>query len=164
MQNGYAARAYGQNARSVGTPRNVEYQAFQRVTAMLQAAARGDYAEADRLSAILKNNQLWATLSADLLSDGNALPLELRAELVSLAEFARKTGLAAMAGRAGLDELIEINTAIMRGLRGDASAPGSQTAVSQAGVSQAAVSQAAVSPPPHAAQTGAVASAPQTAP
>jgi flagellar protein FlaF len=40
-------------------------------------------------------------------------------QLVSLAEFVRRHSLAVLGGRARIGALIDINTAIMKGLRGD---------------------------------------------
>ncbi|MEL6979531.1 MAG: flagellar biosynthesis regulator FlaF [Pseudomonadota bacterium] len=122
MQNAIAARAYSQTTRSVGAPRDVEYHAFQRITAMLRAADRDDATLQERAEAVLKNNKLWGRLAADLLSEQNALPDELRASLLSLAEFSRKHGLLAIKGDARIVDLIDINVMIMRGLRGETTA------------------------------------------
>ena len=65
---------------------------------------------------------LWGTLAEDLLQDGNQLPVPLRAQLISLAEFVRKHSLAVLGGRASVAALIDINTAIMKGLRGETEA------------------------------------------
>ena len=64
-------------------------------------------------------SKLWGTLAEDLLQDGNQLPVPLRAQLLSLAEFVRKHSLAVLGGRASVAALIDINTAIMKGLRGE---------------------------------------------
>ena len=48
--------------------------------------------------------------------------MPLRAQLISLAEFVRKHSLAVLGGRASVAPLIDINTAIMKGLRGDVEA------------------------------------------
>ena len=53
------------------------------------------------------------------MEDGNGLPIELRAQIISLAEFVRRHSLAVLGGRASVSALIDINTAIMKGLRGD---------------------------------------------
>ena len=46
----------------------------------------------------------------------------LRAQLISLAEFVRRHSLAVLGGRASVAPLIDINTAIMKGLRGEVEA------------------------------------------
>ena len=64
----------------------------------------------------------WGSGTAGIqgtISDANSLPVPLRAQLISLAEFVRRHSLAVLAGRARLGALIDINTAIMKGLRGN---------------------------------------------
>lgn len=134
--NADAARGYAASTSRIGTPRSVEHQAFQRVTSILSAARDDTVSIGKRAEAVYMNTRLWLTLAADLASPENALPAEVRAQLFSLAEFSRKHGLAVISGKASIDDLIAINTAIMKGLRGDggeaaaANAPsGAETAV-----------------------------------
>ena len=70
-------------------------------------------------AAVADNQRLWGALAEDLMSDANRLPAPLRAQLISLAEFVRRHSLAVLGGRAKLSALIDINTAIMKGLRGN---------------------------------------------
>ncbi len=56
------------------------------------------------------------------MQDGNKLPDALRAQLIGLAEFVRKHGMQVLAGKASIVPLIDINTSIMRGLRGNVEA------------------------------------------
>lgn len=118
-----AANAYTQTARSVGTPRDVEYQAFQRVTAMLTAASEPDAPFARVAEAVHLNTRLWAALAVDLASDGNGLAPALRAQLLGLAEFSRRHGSKILSGsldaQTALDDLTTVNASVMRGLRGD---------------------------------------------
>ena len=112
---------YGAAATMMRPARDVEYDAFSRVTGMLrQADPQGRGTEA--IAAVAKNNELWTILSADLMSPGNALPDEVKAGLLSLAGFSIRHGHAVMAGKATTDALIEVNTSIMKGLRGEAAA------------------------------------------
>jgi len=113
------ARA-GYDRNAVQTERGTEYALFAQVTARLKALDASDRAGFPVLAAAVADNQrLWGVLAEDLMSDGNRLPVALRAQLVSLAEFVRKHSLAVLGGRAGVETLIDINTAIMRGLRGN---------------------------------------------
>lgn len=118
-----AANAYSGAARSLGTPRDIEYQAFQRVIAMLNVAKAPDAAFARVAEAIHLNTRLWVTLASDLASTRNALPAELRGQLFGLAEFSRKHGSKILGEEVdvaeGIDDLISVNTAIMRGLKGE---------------------------------------------
>lgn len=107
---------YGTNA--VRTDRDNEYHVFSRVTAMMrEAVANGDrFAE---IEAVAKNNHLWSILSADLAGSNNGLPDEIRAGLLSLAQFSMRHGHAVLARKAAIDVLIDINMSIMKGLRGE---------------------------------------------
>ena len=100
------------------TARDAEYDVFSRVTRMLRHAAGGSHT--DLIQAVHKNNELWTILASDLASDGNRLPDQLRAGLLSLAAFALRHGHRALAGGAELAPLIDINLAVMRGLRQEA--------------------------------------------
>ena len=105
---------------TVRTARDTEYAVFAAVTRALGTADENDFPALAR--AVTDNQRLWGTLAEDLMSEGNALPLQLRANLISLAEFVRKHTMAVLGGRAGVAPLIDINTMIMKGLRGDVEA------------------------------------------
>lgn len=110
-------QGYGNAA--VRSARDTEYAMFSRVTSMLRSAsACGD--TGTQIEAVGKNNQLWTILAADLASEGNALPNELRAGLLSLARFSLRHGHAVLARKATVDALIDVNMSIMKGLRGKA--------------------------------------------
>ncbi|MCQ0969228.1 flagellar biosynthesis regulator FlaF (plasmid) [Paracoccus sp. TK19116] len=106
---------YGMNA--VRNPRDNEYEAFARVTRMMSNAQT----EIERITAVHKNNELWTTLAADLANPDNALPRSLRAELASLAIFSIRHGMAVIRRQAQVGALIDINRAILAGLRPEVS-------------------------------------------
>lgn len=112
-----ASAAYSQSAAPVRTSRDTEYEVFARITRRLRAAGQQDFPAL--VAALHDNQRLWATLAEDLASPGNALPDTLRAGLLNLAVFtARHTG-EVLNGRADTEVLVDINTAVMRGLRGE---------------------------------------------
>ena len=118
-----ARSAYGSASSSIRTGRDSEYAVFAQVTSALRAADEKDRAAFAHLArAVTDNQRLWSTLAEDLMSDDNALPLALRGQLISLSEFVRRHSLAVLGGRAGVAPLVDINTAIMKGLRGDVEA------------------------------------------
>ena len=76
-----AARAY-QSASAHRSPREQEADVFQRANGALRAAR--DQGPVPRIRAIADNRRLWMTV-LDLLRDpANALPVELRASIVSV--------------------------------------------------------------------------------
>jgi len=106
------------------TPRALEYELLARVTQAM-SSAWGTRKEnfAALMTAIDDNLRLWATLAADVAEPGNALPAPLRAQLFYLYEFSVHHSRAVREGSASVEVLVDINTAVMRGLRGDRGTP-----------------------------------------
>ena len=116
-----ATSAYGAARDAVLTPRQIEYRAFARVTHRLAAAAAepdGPGRFARLAEALHENTRLWGVLAADVALPGNQLPDELRAGIFALAEFSRRHGRMALDGEVSVDALIDVNRAVMKGLRG----------------------------------------------
>lgn len=119
------ARSLYSQARSLKHPRDLEYELFARVTARLDRAIAmaGPAAMPERFAALDENRRLWTVLAVDLAQPGNALPTELRARLMYLADYTLRTGEQILAGAPEamelLSSLVEINTIVMQGLRGE---------------------------------------------
>ena len=117
----HARAAYADPTDASRTPRDVEYRAFARATRALTETADAKGANYARLAdALTMNRRLWATLARDLADDGNGLPQALRAALLSLAQFVMTHTEQVLNGAETVQPLIDVNTAIMRGLRGQA--------------------------------------------
>jgi flagellar protein FlaF len=113
-----AKTAYAANKTPIRTPRSTEYDAFAHVTHRLRTAdARGTAGFADLAQALHANRRLWTLLAADVAEDGNGLPPDLRARIFYLAEFTTLHSRKVLRGDETAEALVEINTAIMRGLR-----------------------------------------------
>jgi flagellar biosynthesis activator protein FlaF len=118
-----ARSGYTAASTPIRTERGTEYAVFAQVTHRMKAVDPADRSAFPRLAqAVLDNQRLWSTLAEDLMLDSNALPVPLRAQLLSLAEFVRTHSLAVLGRRASIAPLVDINTAIMKGLRGNAEA------------------------------------------
>ncbi|WP_296426033.1 flagellar biosynthesis regulator FlaF [Yoonia sp.] len=114
-----ARQAYAPTQVSIRTERSVEAQLMSQITARLHQAATARPANFSSLVAALHDNRLmWTTLAADVASSENALPSPLRAQLFYLAEFAENHSRKVLRGEADATALIDINTAVMRGLNG----------------------------------------------
>ena len=112
----FSERAYGSPA--LRGARDMEYDAFSHVTRMLRQAPR----ECDgpgTVHAVARNNELWTLLASDLAHPENALPDQVKADLLSLAIFSLRHGQSVMAGKKTTDTLIEINLSVMKRLRGE---------------------------------------------
>ena len=119
-----AQKAYAPASPATHTERDVEYHAFAYVTGLMASAkdALGQPGGFARLSeAMFENVRLWLTLAADVADDANKLPRETRAQIIGLANFARNHMDKVLAKTAEIDPLIEVNLAVMKGLRGEES-------------------------------------------
>lgn len=113
-----AKRAYAETASSTRTARSIEYDLLARVTHRIKTAAQaGPNAYPKLVEALSDNQRLWTALAVDVADDGNDLPEELRARIFYLAEFVRVQTGKVLTKKARLGPLLEINAAILRGLR-----------------------------------------------
>ena len=114
-----ARRAYGQVAAPTRTPRGTEYEVIARITHRLKTGAlKGKIGFPALAAALNENRTLWSTLAVEVANPKNPLPADLRARIFFLAEFTLTHTSKVLAGTGSVSTLIEINTAIMRGLRG----------------------------------------------
>lgn len=97
--------------------RDIEYDVFSQVTRLLLQSSRDCRGNAT-IWAVSKNNELWTILAADLAAAGNRHDDDVKAGLISLALFSLKHGQGVLSGRETTDALIDVNLAVMKGLRG----------------------------------------------
>jgi flagellar biosynthesis activator protein FlaF len=119
-----AIATYGNPTTPARSGRNLEYDLLARVTQGLTRAAEthdGNYPAL--VSALDDNQRLWSTLAVDVAQEGNALPRQLRAQLFYLYQFTAEQTRRVLDGKGNVGVLIDINTAVMRGLRGNEAAP-----------------------------------------
>ena len=118
-----AQRAYAASTTTIKTPRAMEYEAIARITHDLKNAATRKKQDFPKFAeAVYRNNQLWTTLAANVADDANQLPAEVRAQIFYLAEFSKRHAAQVLAGAASVGPLLEVNTAILRGLRNEGTA------------------------------------------
>ncbi len=117
-------RGYAENAGSTRHLRRMEYDAFARVTSALREKAmssRKDFA--GYVDALHLNQKLWTALVVDLSDARNPLPEELKGSLIYLAEFTRQHTSKIFRENASVMPLLEINMAVMRGLKNEGPMP-----------------------------------------
>ena len=112
-----ASKAYRTDVSATRTPRRIELDIFARITSGLAAAASTDFPAL--AAAVDKNRRFWTHLATEVAGKDNGLPEDLRARLFYLAEFTSQHSSKVLAGSATVDPLVDINTAVMRGLKGD---------------------------------------------
>ena len=114
---------YARTDATLRPMRSIEYEALARATKQLSTAWPRRKEDFPALVAALNQNlQLWSTLAADVASTENGLPAPLRAQLFYLYEFSNQHSRGILEGRGSVEVLIDINTAVMRGLRGQGGA------------------------------------------
>ena len=110
-------QAYQNAARKTESPRQTEYRAFAVATrGLIDAASLPETEVGRRAEALAMNRRLWSLLASDCAAEGNSLPQQLRAQIISLAMFVDRHSSAVMRQGASLDVLVEINRSIMQGL------------------------------------------------
>jgi len=113
-----AQKAYSSATAPIRTPQSNEYQLISTITARLKTTARSRASGfASFVAALHENRRLWVMLAGNVADADNALPETLRARLLYLAEFTFQHTGQVLNGTAEADVLIDINTAVMRGLR-----------------------------------------------
>jgi len=117
-----ARLAYGRPDTELRNLRGVEYDLLARCTAALRAAEGCDANFSALAEAVDRNLRLWSTLAADVAGPENGLPADLKARLFYLYEFTAHQSRAVLERGGSAGVLVEINAAVMRGLRGEAAA------------------------------------------
>lgn len=108
--------AYKKTQTSVEDPRQSEYRLFTEVTrALMDARDNGDKGQGF-FSALDWNRRMWSTLSTDCGIEGNGLPDQLRAGIISLSIWVSKHSSAVAKGEESIEDLIKINRTVMEGL------------------------------------------------
>lgn len=110
-----ARKAYAPAQAHLRTSKSIEYQAFSEIIGRLKEASNSENFT-DLVAALHDNRTLWSILAADVADPDNALPPQLRAQIFYLAEFTLLQSSKILRGEAEVDALIDINTAILRGL------------------------------------------------
>ncbi|MEL6169667.1 MAG: flagellar biosynthesis regulator FlaF [Pseudomonadota bacterium] len=119
-----AHRAYAGARGPVTTSRGIEYKAFAKITRELRDAETvGAPGFARLASAVHANRRLWTLLAADVSDRQNGLPEALRARIFFLNEFTQHESRKVLRREATCAALIDINAAVMQGLRPEAGAP-----------------------------------------
>lgn len=111
-----AQRGYAPTAAPLKSARRAEYEVIARITSRMTAALKAkDFNKL--IHAMHENRTLWRKLAIDVADPANLLPDELRARLIYLAEFTEHHTRKVIAREVSATVLVEVNTAILRGLK-----------------------------------------------
>jgi len=99
--------------------KHIELQLFASITGKLRTLKNNDNQAltAEMAQAVLENAKLWNLLFCDLVSKNNELPMEIKNNLISLAEFTQNHTHKILRAEATADILVEINDSIILGLK-----------------------------------------------
>lgn len=104
-------------AQEIGaSPRGTEYRLMSQITAEMIAARDAGLAGAKLMPTLHRNRRAWSTFSNVCQATGNQLPDDLRARIISLAMFVDRHTTEVVCGREGVEDLIQLNRAIIDGL------------------------------------------------
>ncbi|WP_299652808.1 flagellar biosynthesis regulator FlaF [uncultured Tateyamaria sp.] len=113
-----ALKGYAEHAPSTKSDRRSEYEVIAKVTQQLRDRAvdakKNFPAYADALHA---NQRLWTALVVDVVDPQNPLPKELKSRIVYLSDFTRHHTRRILREKASVLPLLEINMAVLRGLK-----------------------------------------------
>jgi flagellar biosynthesis activator protein FlaF len=109
-------KAYQRAATQAESPRDLEYRAFGQVTAGLVRIKDMRNEPGQIGEALDANRKLWTLLSADCSLPENRLPLELRAQIISLALWVARYSSEVLRDGADIEPLVEVNKTMMEGL------------------------------------------------
>jgi flagellar protein FlaF len=110
-------QAYKTATARAENPREAEYRLFGQVTRALIEASETDVSQVTvRMDALDWNRRLWSALATDCADPDNAMPMALRAHIISLSLWVSRHTSAVMRREEEIEPLVEINRMIMQGL------------------------------------------------
>lgn len=113
-----ARAGYARALPTTRSAKSIEYDVVARVTAALRASAVKKGAQFPQFAAALHDNRrLWTALAVDVAQPGNLLPEQVKAQILYLAEFTHQHTSQILTKGASVRPLLDINTAILRGLK-----------------------------------------------
>lgn len=112
-----ARAAYRPDNIAIRTPSAIEHEAFMRVTRRLTLASGPGTSFPEIATALYENRRLWGVLAASVADPENALSSDIRARILFLADFTYIHSQKVLFEKASIDPLIDINSAMMAGLR-----------------------------------------------
>ena len=118
-------QAYQRAAEQAEGPKQTEYRLFGLVTRALMDAEQKDVSDhSGRMRALHRNRRLWTTLATDCANPDNRLPMQLRANIISLSIWVDKHTSRVIQKQDAIQPLIDVNRIIMQGLSGQMGGPG----------------------------------------
>jgi flagellar biosynthesis activator protein FlaF len=109
--------SYRRVQKAAESPRDAEYRLFAQVTSALLTVQDQHLRGPALVDALDWNRRVWSALSSDCSLPDNGLPGNVRGQIISLALWVSRYSSDVASGAAGVDALIDVNRAIMDGLK-----------------------------------------------
>ena len=118
MNSYHAQQGYKTVQREMNSDKAIELKVFISITSSLSQVDPKEIGGTAALAqALVDNAKLWKILFIDLVSPKNPIAMDLKQNLISLAEFTQLHTLKVLAGQADHQILIDINKSVISGLR-----------------------------------------------
>jgi flagellar protein FlaF len=118
MNSYHAQQGYKTVQREMNSDKAIELKVFISITSSLSQVDPAEIGGAAALAqALVDNAKLWKILFIDLVNPENPMPMDLKQNLISLAEFTQLHTLKVLSGSADKQILIDINKSVISGLR-----------------------------------------------
>jgi flagellar protein FlaF len=112
-----ALQAYQTTSARTESPRELEYRLFGFVTGeLMRVKAEGRENLQKFAEAVDRNRRMWSAFAVDCSGEGNELPKDLRATIMSLSMWVSRYSSEVIQDGADIEALIEINKSVMQGL------------------------------------------------
>jgi flagellar protein FlaF len=109
-------QAYQKTQQAAETPSQVEYRLLAQVTTALIKAEQLNPTDKEAVKTLDWNRRIWSTLATDCGIEGNQLPKDIRAGIISLSIWVSKHTSGVIRGNQKIAPLINVNRSIMAGL------------------------------------------------
>ncbi|AMO72633.1 flagellar biosynthesis regulator FlaF [Sphingorhabdus sp. M41] len=110
--------AYQSAMKIAETPRAAEHRLMREITGEMITAKESNAFGATLMHSLHRNREMWTVFAAACGTAENGLSDELRASIISLANWVDRHTSQVMAGKESIDDLLEVNRSIMSGLLG----------------------------------------------
>lgn len=105
------------DARSITEqPRAIEQRLMTEITKGMVSARQNGLRDTRLMPVLHRNREAWGVFSAACATQGNLLPNDLRARIISLSLWVDKFTSEVIAGRESINDLIDVNVAVIEGL------------------------------------------------
>lgn len=111
--------AYQRAQSIVATPRATEHRLMSQITGELINARDAGLKGRALMPALHRNREAWGTFATLCGAQGNQLPDDLRARIISIALWVERHTSAVATGKDSIEDLITVNRAIIDGLAGE---------------------------------------------